>query len=96
MIAQQRKTVEPAIQEEQKDKIHPTFLDIIHFVFCYIGVLTGPYYSYRTFDDYFRTGFNKYAPCGATTVKKLLFVPVYAAVYLLTTHYYPIKVKFKH
>lgn len=27
----------------------PDFSDVFHYAFCYIGVLTGPYYKYRTY-----------------------------------------------
>lgn len=70
----------------------PTFMDIFHFAYCYIGVLTGPYYSYKTYNDYFKNGFYKYTDCKNMVLKKLAFVPLYSAVYLITTHYYPIQV----
>uniref|UniRef100_A0A1B0FD92 tRNA (guanine(26)-N(2))-dimethyltransferase n=1 Tax=Glossina morsitans morsitans TaxID=37546 RepID=A0A1B0FD92_GLOMM len=37
--------------------------EIFQYSFNYIGVLTGPYYRYCTYRDYFETPFKNYAPC---------------------------------
>lgn len=75
-----------------RNHVKPNLLDIFHFSFCYIGVLTGPYFSYKTYNDYFSTRFHEFAPCGLATMNKIKIIPFLAAVYLLTTYYYPLKV----
>ena len=35
-----------------------TILDLIHYSFCYIGLFTGPIFSYRTFHDFIHQRFS--------------------------------------
>jgi hypothetical protein len=32
-----------AIAELEAAEVHPSFLDIFHYTFCYIGIMTGYY-----------------------------------------------------
>ncbi|TMW43589.1 hypothetical protein DOY81_011331 [Sarcophaga bullata] len=46
-------------------------VEIFHYTFNYIGILTGPYYRYRTYRDYFDTPFKDHALNVETTIEKL-------------------------
>ena len=35
--------------------IEPTFIQTILYSFCYIGILTGPYFKFRTYIDWLNT-----------------------------------------
>ncbi|XP_046398340.1 lysophospholipid acyltransferase 7-like [Ischnura elegans] len=67
------------------------FMDLFHYSFCYIGCLTGPYYRYRTYWDMLHSPFSKYAPCLDATFQRIKYVPLYAALYLITSHFFPLK-----
>ncbi|XP_046393974.1 lysophospholipid acyltransferase 7-like [Ischnura elegans] len=69
----------------------PGFMDIFHYSFCYAGVLTGPYFRYRTYLDFLHTPFAKYANCLEATVNKLKYVPMYAALFLISGYVFPLK-----
>nr|CAD7567533.1 unnamed protein product [Timema californicum] len=77
--------------KDEAISINPGFLDIFHYSFAYIGVLTGPYYSYRTYHDWLHAPFSDYAPCYEETLRKFKLVPLYAAVFLLVSYIYPIQ-----
>ncbi|EDV59075.1 lysophospholipid acyltransferase 7 [Drosophila erecta] len=64
--------------------------EILHYSFNYIGVLTGPYYRYRTYMDYFEMPFKTHAPCVEATLKKLKYAAFYCALYLATNYMWPL------
>ncbi|KAJ0177151.1 hypothetical protein K1T71_007160 [Dendrolimus kikuchii] len=71
--------------------INPTFIDLFHYSFNYIGLLTGPYYRYRTFDDYFRLPFSKYVDCFGFTINTLRMVPLHISLYLALSNIWPLE-----
>lgn len=73
-------------------QIEPCFIDIFHYAFNYAGVLTGPYYKYRTFLDFINKPYSRYADCKQTTIDKLKWIPLFAVLFLLITSVYPIDV----
>ncbi|GJQ81851.1 hypothetical protein Trydic_g9878 [Trypoxylus dichotomus] len=83
------KTVEEKLEDETND-INPSLLDIFHYTFNYIGVLTGPYYRYRTFRDYFNLPFAESSPWKDATIQKIVYVPIYATLFLLSTSIWPL------
>lgn len=66
------------------------FIDVLYYAFNFIGLLTGPYYSYKTYLDYFRFSFGQYANCIQATIDKFLAVPVYVGIYLLAGYVWPL------
>ncbi|XP_030764555.1 lysophospholipid acyltransferase 7 [Sitophilus oryzae] len=85
-----KKTNEEIAQNELHN-IDLTFLDIFCYSINYIGVLTGPYYKYQTYYDHLYKPFNKYDDYKSTIKKRLLpFVPIFAAIYLLTDYLWPL------
>ncbi|XP_026725044.1 lysophospholipid acyltransferase 7-like [Trichoplusia ni] len=88
-------------EQEQKDVkekddefleiINPDFLDLFHYAFNYIGLLTGPYYRYRTYNDYFYLPYSKYVDCFGFTINTLRMVPVYISMYLAFSNIWPLE-----
>lgn len=64
--------------------------EIFHYVFNYIGILTGPYYRYRTYRDYFETPFKDHALNIQATVDKLKSAGFYCSLYLLANYIWPL------
>ncbi|XP_037042093.1 lysophospholipid acyltransferase 7 [Bradysia coprophila] len=76
---------------EERDALENiTFVDIFHYSFNYIGVLTGPYFRYRTFNDYFTLPFKHRANNIGATISKITLIPLFAAVYLLVSYLWPL------
>lgn len=73
-------------------QVEPCFIDIFHYTFNYAGVLTGPYYKYRTFLDFINKPYSRYADCKQATIDKLKWIPLFAVLFLLITNVYPIHV----
>ncbi|KOB79401.1 Leukocyte receptor cluster member 4 protein [Operophtera brumata] len=86
-ITQAKKDDKTAEVKKDKDPdfteiINPSFMDLFHYTYCYIGLLTGPYYRYRTFNDYFFRPYNKYVDCLGFTINTLRMVPLYISLML--------------
>lgn len=75
----------------EKELLHLGFVDVLYYAFNFIGLLTGPYYTYKTYLDYFRFSFGQYADCTKATIDKFLAVPIYIGVYLLTGYFWPLE-----
>ncbi|XP_021192342.3 lysophospholipid acyltransferase 7 [Helicoverpa armigera] len=71
--------------------INPSTEDLFHYSFNYIGLLTGPYYRYRTFDDYFHLPYSKYVDCFGFTINTLRMVPLYISLYLAFSNIWPLE-----
>ncbi|CAH2102801.1 unnamed protein product [Euphydryas editha] len=77
--------------DEFNELINPEFIDLFHYTFNYIGLLTGPYYRYRTFDDYFHLPFSKHVDCFGFTINTLKIVPLYISLYLAFSNIWPLE-----
>ncbi|XP_067006085.1 lysophospholipid acyltransferase 7 isoform X2 [Anabrus simplex] len=77
--------------EKEATIIDPGFWDIFHYAFCYVGVLTGPYYRYRTYWDWLHSPFSTSADCLGATLQKLKHVPIFAGLFLLVSYLCPLK-----
>ncbi|XP_064537994.1 lysophospholipid acyltransferase 7 [Drosophila montana] len=64
--------------------------EIVHYSFNYVGILTGPYYRYRTYRDYFEMPFKDHAPCAEATIELLKSAVFYCSLYLLTNYIWPL------
>ncbi|XP_023941965.2 lysophospholipid acyltransferase 7 [Bicyclus anynana] len=80
----------PPKDDDFVEIINPDFMDLFHYVFNYIGLLTGPYYRYRTFDDYFKLPFSKYVNSFGFTINTLKTVPLYISLYLAMSNVWPL------
>ncbi|XP_058795095.1 lysophospholipid acyltransferase 7 [Phymastichus coffea] len=67
------------------------FMDVFHYAFSYIGVLTGPYYRYRTYWDSLHRPFALKADHWAHTCNKLIQSACFSVIFLLSNYYFPAK-----
>lgn len=82
------KTIQMSTYDMQVLNVGP--IDIMHYCLNFIGILTGPYFRYRTFSDYFTYQFAQNADTMAATWKKLKWVPLYAAQFLFASYMWPL------
>lgn len=81
----------PPVEVESTRIATPSFLDIFHYTFCYIGVLTGPYFKYRMYWDLFNTPFAENSPCLQATLERMKPVPVWAVSFLISSYVFPLQ-----
>ncbi|KAM0727914.1 Lysophospholipid acyltransferase 7 [Formica fusca] len=65
------------------------FMDVIHYSFSYMGVLTGPYYRYRTYWDSLHRPFSNYVDPWPHTYYKLKQIVAFIALFLIMSHLFP-------
>lgn len=66
-------------------------LNIFHYCFNYLGLLTGPYYNYKTFYDYFHLPFYKKVNVWDATYEKLKWVPIYVFLFIIASYIWPLE-----
>ncbi|XP_021002712.1 lysophospholipid acyltransferase 7 isoform X2 [Parasteatoda tepidariorum] len=77
--------------KEEYTRIKPTFTDIIQYSFCYAGLLVGPYYRFRTYEDLFKKPYSMNVSHSSFLKKRIIVVPLYACLYLLTDYFFPLE-----
>ena len=69
--------------------VHPSLTDILHYNFCHVGILVGPYYKFRTYLGMFCDPWNPVVsgvdtgPLLRATWTKFRLVPLWAVAYLV-------------
>lgn len=81
--------VEP-LTENEEALLKLDLLNVFHYSFNYVGVLTGPYFTYKTFRDALYLPFSSKADCIGVTVEKLKVIPLYAGLFLLISYIWPL------
>ncbi|CAH0563559.1 unnamed protein product [Brassicogethes aeneus] len=84
------KSEEEKYEEKHNDIDNLKFIDILHYSFNYVGILTGPYYRYRTFVDSIEKPYIKYDNWKDNLIEKLKYVPIFAIFFLVASHYWPL------
>ena len=70
----------------------PSFIDLFMYYFCHVGILTGPYFKYRTFYDWLNSRY-----CGKVNPTKLILnrsksLPIILIVHSILSKYASFKV----
>ncbi|KAK2574954.1 hypothetical protein KPH14_008717 [Odynerus spinipes] len=66
-----------------------SFMDVIHYGLSYMGVLTGPYYRYRTYWDMLHKPFLHYVDPWPLTLYKLKQMAAFSILFLLMNYAFP-------
>lgn len=82
------------LTENEKALLKLDMMEIFHYSFNYVGVLTGPYFTYKTYRDAIYLPFSAKANCIQSTLEKLKVIPLYAGLFLLVSYTWPLNVCF--
>ncbi|KAK2156635.1 hypothetical protein LSH36_208g01079 [Paralvinella palmiformis] len=63
--------------------VNPTVWEMFLYVYCYIGLLTGPYFKYRTYHDMLSEANMDNIDTAGPVLHKIKWVPLYAACFLI-------------
>merc|ERR1712020_731975 len=77
--------------DKKYKSINPEILDIFHYAFAHSGILTGPYYRFRTFQDLYESPYVNYAECDFAMIKRIIRAPIYIFLFLVTGYIFPLK-----
>lgn len=85
---------EPRKPSETPESMPPTLkisiYDIFAYGYCYCGLLTGPYYRFTTYVDMLHQKNPEAIPTFEKAMKRLKYLPFFAAVYFPLKMYFPI------
>lgn len=65
------------------------FWDVFHYAFCYVGVLVGPYYRYRTYRDFFNAPFLQMVDRKSKCLQRFKVLPIYAVMWIALNRLFP-------
>lgn len=96
-LAMERQIVHEEHAEKESEKqayeeggiMHPSFWDVVDYAFCYIGVLVGPYYRYRTYRDFLNAPYLESVDRKGMCLDRMKVVPLYAVLWLLLSWIFP-------
>ncbi|CAF2993644.1 unnamed protein product [Rotaria sp. Silwood2] len=86
------KTIRTQTNADESEKLHlqdmylsvkPSTLRIFQYAYCYIGLLTGPYYRYRTYHDWLEMKHGVHIHGLTFMRKRVIFGSIYILTYLL-------------
>ncbi|XP_033105067.1 lysophospholipid acyltransferase 7-like isoform X2 [Anneissia japonica] len=68
----------------------PGMLDVFMYAYCYIGILTGPYYKYKVYADMINQKQGVNIPTLKPAVHRLKYIIPYGGAYLILSQYFVI------
>ncbi|KAL5019417.1 hypothetical protein ScPMuIL_005139 [Solemya velum] len=68
-----------------------SFFDFMMYAYCYAGLLTGPYYKYRTYYDFIHQSDPEKIPTYELMLQKIKVVPVIAGLFLFFSYFFNIE-----
>ncbi|RVE62900.1 hypothetical protein OJAV_G00160490 [Oryzias javanicus] len=68
----------------------PSLYDVLSYSYCYMGIMTGPFFRFQTFMDWLRQPNPQALPGWEPCVQRLKLVPVYGALFLGFNYYFPL------
>ncbi|KAM7420934.1 hypothetical protein PAMA_015237 [Pampus argenteus] len=68
----------------------PSLYDILSYSYCYVGVMTGPFFRFQTYSDWLRQPSPLALPGWVPCLQRLKLVPVYAALFLAVNSVFPL------
>uniref|UniRef100_A0A8D8J985 Lysophospholipid acyltransferase 7 n=1 Tax=Culex pipiens TaxID=7175 RepID=A0A8D8J985_CULPI len=83
-------TIAEPLSENEKALLKLDLQNVFHYCFNYVGILTGPYFTYKTYRDALYLPFSSKADCIGATVEKLKVIPLYAGLFLLISYVWPL------
>ena len=75
----------------QSRRSPPSLYNCLSYCFCYVGIMTGPYYRYKTFMDCIYHENPELISTVKPALRKLMYFPLIGAVYLFCNTFFPIK-----
>jgi lysophospholipid acyltransferase 7 len=71
--------------DDQFLSIEPSFFDIILYSYCYIGILTGPYFKFRTYYDWLNSKYSKDIAVQECLIARGKSLPIIIVVFFALT-----------
>ncbi|XP_025033171.1 lysophospholipid acyltransferase 7-like, partial [Python bivittatus] len=67
----------------------PGLVEILCYSYCYVGLMTGLFYRYRTYHDWLNQPDPSVIPTWKPLLYRLIMIPVFATSFLAVSHFFP-------
>ncbi|XP_028325590.1 membrane-bound acylglycerophosphatidylinositol O-acyltransferase mboat7 [Gouania willdenowi] len=68
----------------------PSLYDVLAYSYCYVGIMTGPFFRFQTYVDWLKQPSPLALPGAAVCLQRLKLVPVYGALYMAVNSVFPL------
>ncbi|CAM4702166.1 unnamed protein product [Leuciscus chuanchicus] len=68
----------------------PSLYDIISYSYCYVGIMTGPFFRYQTYADWLQQSSPLSLPGKEPCLQRLKLVPVYGVLFMAVNFVFPL------
>ncbi|XP_035527486.1 lysophospholipid acyltransferase 7 [Morone saxatilis] len=68
----------------------PSLYDILSYSYCYVGIMTGPFFRFQTYFDWLRQPSPQALPAWEPCLQRLKLVPLYGALFLGVNSVFPL------
>ncbi|KAM5132011.1 lysophospholipid acyltransferase 7 isoform 1-T2 [Mantella aurantiaca] len=68
----------------------PSLYEVFLYSYCYIGLMTGPFYRYKTYHDWLHQINSQDIPSWKPMIARLKPSPVFGVLFLIVSYYFPL------
>ncbi|XP_028929589.1 lysophospholipid acyltransferase 7 [Ornithorhynchus anatinus] len=68
----------------------PTLPEMLSYSYCYVGIMTGPFYRYRTYQDWLSQPYAGTVPTWQPLLRRARLAPLFGLLFLLSSHFFPL------
>ncbi|XP_055451541.1 lysophospholipid acyltransferase 7 isoform X1 [Psammomys obesus] len=69
----------------------PSLMETLSYSYCYVGILTGPFFRYRTYLDWLEQPFPEAVPSLRPLLRRAWPAPLFGLLFLLSSHLFPLE-----
>ncbi|XP_075696004.1 membrane-bound acylglycerophosphatidylinositol O-acyltransferase MBOAT7 isoform X1 [Rhinoderma darwinii] len=69
----------------------PSLVEVFLYSYCYIGLMTGPFYRFKTYHDWLHQIRPQDIPSWKPMLTRLKPAPVFGIMFLIVSHYFPLE-----
>ncbi|XP_039191005.1 lysophospholipid acyltransferase 7-like isoform X3 [Crotalus tigris] len=68
----------------------PGLVEILCYCYCYVGLMTGPFYRYRTYHDWLSQIEPSVIPSWRPMLSRSRMIPIFGIFFLIVSHFFPL------
>uniref|UniRef100_A0A2K6BQR9 Leukocyte receptor cluster member 4 n=1 Tax=Macaca nemestrina TaxID=9545 RepID=A0A2K6BQR9_MACNE len=69
----------------------PSLMETLSYSYCYMGIMTGPFFRYRTYLDWLEQPFPGAVPSLRPLLRRAWPAPLFGLLFLLSSHLFPLE-----
>ncbi|XP_004648406.1 lysophospholipid acyltransferase 7 isoform X1 [Octodon degus] len=69
----------------------PSLMETLSYSYCYVGIMTGPFFRYRTYLDWLEQPFPEAVPSLRPLLRRAWPAPLFGLLFLLSSHLFPLE-----